>query len=165
MHTMIHHIRMKHLQAIQEFSSNLKKGKPLIGIDHGFRKVGISVSDPRKVIAMPYKTLSNSSSLSCINEIKSIVQEKNACGIVIGYPVDMSGFAGESCDRVKSFVTKLAKILKDIPYFFQDERFSTKSALRSLENTKMKFWQKNQVDDRIAAAHILQTTLDMLNKK
>lgn len=151
---------MLYCSSLDQFKSKLAAESPLICIDYGVTNLGISISDRNRAFSIPYLSLKSNN--ASINEIARIVCEQNICGVVIGYPVESSGEIGAACKLVESFTAKLAKVLDDIPYFYQDERLSTKMAQTLLKSTSLTRKQRDRVDDQVAATNILQTTLDRL---
>ena len=57
----------------------------IFGIDFGLSKVGISVSDPNKLISFPLKVIRYKNIDDLINEIIVLSEEKNVNIIVLGY--------------------------------------------------------------------------------
>ena len=154
---------MRDMQAMNKFITNLKKGKPLIGIDYGTVNIGISISDSDKIFALPYKTIKNDKVI--MQELSKIIKEKEVCGIVIGYPLESSGNKGKACEKVDKFIAKLTKFTEDLPCFYQDERLSTKAVRSMLQTTNWNRKKKDRLDDALAASYILQTALDLLKQQ
>jgi putative holliday junction resolvase len=150
------------MQVMDKFSTKLEKGKPLIGIDYGTVNIGVSISDSEKLFTVPCNSLKNDKSI--MQELSNIIKAKGVCGIVIGYPFEPSGNIGKSCKKVDKFVEKLTKVTGDLPYFYQDERLTTKAVRTMLKTTSWNRKKKDKLDDSLSACYILQTTLDLLNK-
>ena len=68
----------------------------------------------------------------------------------------MDGSLGRQVEKVRVFVKSLGR-QTEIPILFRDERLSTVSAKRLMQNVRNK---KVRHDDAIAAAFILQGYLD-----
>ena len=58
---------------IDELKSKIDKKSRLLGIDIGTKRIGISISDDKRLIAMPLKTVEHSSLNEFIKEIKYLV--------------------------------------------------------------------------------------------
>jgi putative Holliday junction resolvase len=142
-----------------EFRTKLPMSKPLMCIDYGLKRIGIALSDNNRVFAMPYSTIAPAQVSTAITQL---VQSKGICGVVIGYPLEKSGDIGQACRSVEAFAKKLTQNSPDIPYFYQDERMSTKMATVLLKETHMKRKERDKADNAQAACNILQTTLDVL---
>ena len=131
----------------------------IIAIDHGDRRIGLAISDDLGMIAFPFKTIDTKKDRSYIDTICKIVDEGNVSGIVVGWPVGMSGNITSQTNKVEDFINKLeektsAEIIRI------DERLTSAIAKR-----KMIEAGKNQKDnkdeaDMLAAATILQDYLD-----
>lgn len=132
----------------------------ILGIDYGSIRIGISVSDPLKIIAQGLRTISNDS--RCLDEIVSIIAEQNIEKIIIGNPLNLKGEIGTKAEEVNAFVKKLKeKITLEI--ILLDERFTSVMAQRSIISmgTKKKQRQNNKGKiDEVAAAILLQSYLD-----
>ena len=62
-----------------------------LGIDHGNKRVGLALSDPMKIIAKPFKTLTYSNSADLMNALKEIIESESVERIVLGLPKGMKG--------------------------------------------------------------------------
>ena len=58
----------------------------ILGIDYGVKRIGLALSDPLKIIAKPYRTISCSTSGELILFLKNIIKEKDIEKIIIGIP-------------------------------------------------------------------------------
>lgn len=152
---------MVYYKTIKDFYFNTSKPLVLLGIDHGLKKIGLSISDKNNKIALAYKIIFQHNN-NAIKEIIEIIQNLSITGIVIGYPLETSGNEGTACQTVIKFCDKIT-LEKNIPIFLQDERFSTKIIGRTLRSTNIKTKRINALEDSLAAASILQTTLDQIN--
>ena len=72
----------------------------------------------------------------------------------------MDGSEGESCTMVRVFGDNLQKKCPDTPIFFQDERMSTAAVNRTLLEADLTRKKRATLDDKMAAAYILQGVLD-----
>ena len=130
----------------------------VLGIDYGERRVGLALSDPMKIIAFPFKTLSHTTAENLISEFKIIIIEKDIDSIVIGLPIGLKGKDTIQTKKVRHFASSIVEL--GIPIQLEDERFSTKSAKRSLNLQKIKTGHDKAAVDRTAAAILLQQYLD-----
>ncbi|MCD6035883.1 MAG: yrrK [Rickettsiales bacterium] len=145
------------------FAATLPPTGRLLGLDIGGSAIGLALSDTERRIATPLSTLVRENIHKDTGRLRTILREHNICGIVIGLPKSMSGDEGESCVMVRSFAQKLSKKLEDtLPVLFQDERFSTAAASRALSETSLTRKKRDALDDKMAAAFILQGALDGL---
>ena len=146
---------------IKNFYSTISPNGSLLGIDYGQKKIGLSISDTTRRLAFAHEILQNNHDISTFTAIKNIIEIKNIAGIVIGFPLQPNGEEGSSCAQVTNFCNNLAQIV-NLPIFLQDERFTTKIVRQNLLASGMKSAKKKFVEDKLAAAGILQTSLDQL---
>ena len=130
-----------------------------LAIDHGSKRVGLALSDPMKIIAKPYKTITYSKLDELIILLIKIIEEKEVECIVLGYPIGMKGQETIQTKNVLEFNEKLKLKIK-IPIVFQDERLSSLSAEKSLIEQKIKTGFNKSKIDETAAAIFLQQFLD-----
>ena len=130
----------------------------ILGIDYGDSRIGLALSDPQKIIASPYKTVNSKDKQKLIDIFNSIIKEKNIEFLVIGLPISLKGKETLQTKKVKVFGEFLKKFNK--PIFFQDERFSSITAVNSLISENIKTGHNKDKIDKRAAAIILQQYLD-----
>ena len=88
------------------------------------------------------------------------MDERGACGAVIGLPVNMDGSEGPRCQSNRALGRNLLR-LRDMPIAFWDERLSTAAVQRMLTSeADLSRAKRAAVVDRAAAAYILQGALD-----
>ena len=146
---------------LAKFLPIMETNKCLLGLDYGEKRIGVAISDTRKVISSNLKIILNKKPSHYINEIREVCQKRNVGGVVIGLPLNMSGSEGPRCQSTRSFAQKLQKA--GLPQTaFWDERLSTLAAENILlaANTSRK--KRALVVDSVAANIILQGALDRL---
>lgn len=138
----------------------------ILGIDYGLTRIGLALSDERKIIASSLTTLlaekkSEHTAKKIIEKIDQIQKEQNCIidEIVIGLPLMMSGKTGFLADEVKHIVALLGQ-LTTIPIRMWDERLTTVQAERSLREASMTRKKRSKKIDAICAIIILQCYLD-----
>ena len=67
--------------------------KKLIGIDFGLAKIGLSISDPSKIISIPLKVISYKQDNELFAKLKSIALDNNVDTFIVGYPLNMNNTA------------------------------------------------------------------------
>ena len=130
----------------------------ILGIDYGDVRVGLALTDRIKIIASPYKTLFNSNLKTLLNEIDYVVKKKSVESIVLGIPIGLNGRETKQTKKVILFSKKLSKF--KFPIYFEDERFSSLTAKKSLIKEKIKTGYNKELVDQRSAAIILQSFLD-----
>lgn len=128
-----------------------------LGVDPGEVRIGIAISDPQGVLAVPVETI-NSDKRS-IEAIVGLASERDVSLIVVGLPRSLSGNEGPAALRSRNFATQLATATS-IPVRLLDERMTTVSATRQLQEAGRSSRSSRQVIDQAAAVVILQSALD-----
>ena len=130
----------------------------LLAIDYGTRRVGLALSDPLKMIASPYRTIINKSDSNLIVEIERIIAAEDVEQIIIGLPLGMAGQITEQTKKVEEFADKL--IARGIAIEYEDERWSSVAAKRSMKEQNIKTGHNKELVDQTAAAIFLQQYLE-----
>ncbi len=116
----------------------------------------MALSDPQGILASPLTIIDCHNETTDIKAITDIISQHQVEQVIVGLPRSMNGSLGRQAEKVTAFVRSLSRQTK-IPIEFRDERLSSVSARRLMQETKNK---KVRHDDAIAAALILQTYLD-----
>lgn len=130
-----------------------------MGLDLGTKTIGVALSDPMKWIASSYATIQRSSLQEDLDALAKIIASEEVDTIVIGLPKNMNNTEGPSADRSRSFAKELENKF-DLPVILVDERLSTVSATRVLDESGVKRKKQKKHVDSIAATYILQMHLD-----
>jgi len=136
----------------------------VMAIDYGQKRVGIAVSDLLHISANGLTTLS-------VNEVfpfleKYLVQE-NVETIVVGFPRQMNGKESDSMKFIRPFVAKLVQKFPQIELIYEDERFTSVLAHKTMleGGLKKKDRQNKALVDKISATIILQSYLESVRYK
>lgn len=132
--------------------------KRLIGIDYGLSKVGLSISDPLKIISIPLTVIKYKNSEELLNELKEIAIENDVDSFVIGYPLNMNNKKNKMTELVDIFFEELKNMKFKV--FLQDERLSSESAKKIMHEQNIKTGENKEQIDLIASTIILQSFLD-----
>lgn len=127
----------------------------ILALDIGNKRIGIAISDPLGMMALPLETLFRKNFQKDLEYIANLVIEREVETIVCGLPLGFSGDETEQTAITRSFVEELKKVT-DRPIVFQDERFTTIEARRTLLEADMRRDKRKQVIDKIAASYILE---------
>ncbi|MFL3025303.1 MAG: Holliday junction resolvase RuvX [Candidatus Neomarinimicrobiota bacterium] len=130
-----------------------------LAIDHGSKRIGLALSDPMKIIAKPYRTITYNNLVDLFILLKEIIKEEDVECIILGLPLGMKGQETSQTKRVLEFKEKLKLKIK-VPIMLQDERLSSLSAEKSLIQQKIKTGHNKSHIDKTAAAIFLQQYLD-----
>ena len=132
----------------------------ILGIDYGDRHIGLALSDPLLITAQPL----GSYELTGREDVdrayfRDLVAKHDVAAIVLGNPLRMDGSSGTRAAKTRSFAAWLEKAAGK-PVVLQDERLTTRQALKTLDDEKLRGKKKKDWEDRIAAVIILSTYLE-----
>lgn len=137
-----------------------------LGLDMGDRRIGVAISDPNEIMAVPIKPIELKSAAGtkgaaeeAIQAIGRVVMEQRAEKIVVGLPISMSGNVSEQTKKVKRLCDQMSKAFQ-MPIVTWDERLSTSEADRALSEAGVTARMRKNKLDSSAAAIILQGYLD-----
>ena len=136
-----------------------------VAVDLGDRRIGIAVSDSRRVLAHPATVIARSGDAARDHQaIAAIVEEYGATVVVVGLPLSLSGRAGPAAVKVTA-ETEALRVAVPVPILLHDERLSTVEATRRLREastaaTRRPSTKRRAVVDDLAATVILQSWID-----
>ena len=136
------------------------KGK-LLGVDFGDTRTGIAVSDPSRLLASGIGYVSPGGIEKCADAVAEIAREQGVAAIVVGLPVNMDGSEGGRAARCRKFAFMLSERTGLVVGMF-DERMTTMTASRYLNETNTRGKKRKTVIDTLSAQIILQNCLDRL---
>ena len=122
--------------------------KRMIGIDYGLSKVGLSISDPLKIISIPLTVIKYKNSNELLKILKEIATENNVDSFVIGYPLNMNNKKNKMTELVDDFFQELKNMNFNV--FLQDERLSSESAKKIMHEQNIKTGENKEQIDLIA---------------
>ncbi|MDP6629308.1 MAG: Holliday junction resolvase RuvX [Candidatus Marinimicrobia bacterium] len=132
-----------------------------LAIDHGNKRVGLALSDPMKIIAKPFRTLTFTDASELLNSLRDIIESESVEQIILGLPRGMKGQDTAQTKVVLAFAEQLKSAL-DIPIELIDERLSSVSAEKALIQQEVKTGHNKGRIDETAAAIFLQQYLDQI---
>jgi putative Holliday junction resolvase len=130
-----------------------------LGLDIGDRWIGIALSDPGNILASPLSIIERTTEERDVAAITDIIRQHQVAKVIVGLPVSMDGKIREQAEKVKTLVRSISTAI-NLPVEFRDERLSTKTARRLMQESGHKKSSRNKRDDANAAAVILQGYLD-----
>lgn len=130
-----------------------------MALDYGKVRTGIAVTDELQIIASGLTTVNTK---DLLNFLRTYVQQENVVRFVVGEPKQMNNLPSESEALIKPFLNTLARTFPEIPIERQDERFTSKMAVRTMIDSGIgKQKRKNKaLIDEISATIILQAHLN-----
>ena len=139
----------------------------IMGLDYGTKTVGIAVSDPLGITAQGVETIEIARAgklRKTFARLEELIKEYEVEHIVLGFPKNMNNTEGERCDATRDFKEKLER-RTGLPVTLWDERQTTISAERILQESGVRREHRKEYIDKIAATFILQGYLESLAGK
>lgn len=130
----------------------------LLGVDFGFKRIGLAVVDSEVGLPSPRYALTASGKLKTdANVLNELAKKEQVEGIVIGLPIEPSGEEG----RMARICRQLAGHLEALgrPVYLVDERLSSVEAERTLLDSGLKASERRKRRDAEAACLILERYL------
>ena len=135
----------------------------ILGVDFGDTRTGVAVSDISRFLASGIGYISPGGIEKTADKIAEIAREKGASAIVVGLPKNMDGSEGFRAERCREFAALLREKLEGkVPVAMIDERLTTMSASRYLNETNTRGSKRKGVIDTLSAEIILQNAVDRL---
>jgi putative holliday junction resolvase len=137
-----------------------------LGVDLGSVRIGLALSDPTRTVASPLSVLQRSREHQVDHRaIAEIVDEHEVTTIVVGLPLSLSGAKGPAARAAEAEIDELRRVVgDDIEVVAHDERLTTVTAERSLDEARVRRADRVAVVDKIAAAVMLQSWLESCSK-
>lgn len=140
--------------------AGLPRGRRLIGLDPGRRRVGVALSDVTLLIASPWGVLARGRLAATAAAIAALAGREGAGGLVVGYPLEMDGRMGPAAQAARDWARDLARAT-GLPAALWDERLTSAETHRMLiQEAGMGRTRRAALVDALAAARILQAALD-----
>jgi len=127
----------------------------IMAIDYGDAHTGVAISDPTGSLAGYTATIDAWRPEAVAERIAALAREHGVTELVLGYPRNMDGSAGQRAEKSEALKALLEQVCS-LPVTLWDERRTTIDAHRILlENGKNAKKRKKTVD-AVAAALILE---------
>lgn len=133
----------------------------LIGLDLGTKTIGVAVSDPDRRLATGVETIQRTAFTADAARLLALSGDRQACGFVLGLPINMDGSEGPRAQSTRAFARNFAR-LTTLPIALWDERLSTSAVERELIANDVSRAKRAKIIDEHAAIFILQGALDRL---
>ena len=140
-----------------------KRQERALGVDLGAKRIGLALSDPTRAIASPHEVLERGRDHAADHRaIGAAASDAGATTIVVGLPLSLSGGIGPAAQAALAEIEELRLVaapagLEVVAY---DERLTTITAERALNEARMRREARRRVVDKVAAAVMLQSWLD-----
>ena len=136
------------------------KGK-ILSVDFGDVRTGLAISDATRFLATGIGYISPGGIEKTADAVAELAVKEKAVAIVVGLPKNMDGSEGGRAERCKKFA-RLVEERCGLPVATFDERMTTMTASRYLNETGTRGSKRKQVIDTLSAQIILQNCLDRL---
>lgn len=130
----------------------------IMSVDYGDTRTGVAICDKKEILASPVTVITERYRPKLIKKLLDIVEERRPEMIVVGLPKNMDGSCGERCEKCTALADELREAT-GIEVNMWDERLTTVSAYRALNEADFHGRKTRQVIDAVAAVTILQDYL------
>ena len=130
-----------------------------IAFDYGDVRIGVAVCDPDAILSSPVTTLNTSDSKLKV-KISELFAEYEPIRIYVGKPSHMDGRDSQSSVKAGEFAVMLRE-LTNSPVELIDERLSTVTATKNMQDSGVKAKDARASIDQAAAVAILNFALEI----
>jgi putative Holliday junction resolvase len=106
----------------------------VLGLDYGRRRIGLAISDELRITARPAGILERKNRGDVVRRLREIARQHSARRIVVGYPLNLDGTAGEMAEEAARFAARIRKEL-GIEVDLVDERLTSWAAHQEIAET------------------------------
>ena len=131
----------------------------LVGLDIGYKTIGIAVSDRSFTIATPINTVNRKGTNKDLSKIKEYLNEYEIGGFIVGLPISLDGKENEQTMKIRKFSNQL-QLFFSVPVEFWDERYSSDIIFKEMRRSDFSSTKIKKKLDQQSAAYILQGYLD-----
>lgn len=131
-----------------------------IGLDLGSKRIGVALSTSDGTVATPYDVVHRTGDRAREHRrIKDLAEEAEAEVIVVGVPYHLDGRLSPNAHAALAEAAELHDTT-GLPVETYDERLTTVTAQRSLDEMRLSPAARRRAIDQVAAAVMLQAWLD-----
>lgn len=142
------------------YTVSVDKGKKILGVDFGLKRVGLAVCDGMHILATPLDVYHTTSMRNSIDYVANVAKRNEVCGVVVGLPLNLDGSESVQSGRARAFARNLQKVT-GLPVELYDERLTTVEADELLIEAGVKrAADRAKLVDSMAAKVILQSYID-----
>jgi putative Holliday junction resolvase len=138
----------------------------ILALDIGTKRIGGATCDELRVTVRALPVISRKSWKELLLQVKKLVSELDAVGLVLGLPLNMPDVnATESALSVD--IRRMARnfsLSLEIPVFLHDERLTSVAAEENLRDRGISDKERKELIDSEAAAVILEDFLSITGK-
>ena len=130
----------------------------VMSVDYGDSRTGLAVCDKSEFLASPAGVIFEKYEPKVIDAVCEKAKEVSAELLVVGLPRNMDGSYGERAEKCKAFSEAL-KEKSGLEVALWDERLTTVSAHKVLNEVNVRGKKRKNVVDAVAAVMILEDFL------
>lgn len=133
----------------------------IASIDFGTVRIGVALSDERKIIAQPFKCLQAKKTLEATAQLlmAELASFAPLEALILGLPLHLDAKESPLSLEVRRFA-EILKTLTSTPLIFWDERLTTAQVERLLKEADVSRKKRKPLTDNLVATLLLQTYLD-----
>ena len=150
---------MPPMNELKNLIERLHTSQILVGLDVGFKTIGIAVSDRSLIIATPINTVLRKGTKKDLLKIQIFLNEYQIGGFIIGLPLSLNGSENEQTKKIRVFANEL-KTYFSLPVEYWDERYSSDIIFKEMRKSDFSKTKIKKKLDQQSAAYILQGYLD-----
>jgi putative Holliday junction resolvase len=137
----------------------------ILALDVGDKRIGIAVSDPLGITAQGLETYTRTGDQEKDAQyIIGLADKYRPVRLLFGMPRNMDGSYGFQSEKVRSFAEAVLSKW-DGEHDYYDERLTTVTAERILNQAELTWQKQRKVVDKVAAVVILQGYLEKIKYK
>lgn len=127
----------------------------IMSVDYGDSRTGVAVCDKNEMLASPVSVIFESYEPRLLDKLCEFAKELKPDLIVVGLPRNMDGTFGERAEKCTGFSQKLSTA-SGIETKLWDERLTTVSAHRALNEVNVRGKKRKNIVDAVSAVMILE---------
>ena len=122
----------------------------------GRRRIGLAVTDPGRILALPLELLVRTSPRADIDALLRAIDERGVAVLVVGIPVREDGSQGRIAKDARFLAEKLLQLRPHLRIDYEDEAYTTSEAEQRLHERGLDTRQQRAILDSVAAQVILE---------
>ena len=130
----------------------------ILSVDYGDARTGLAVCDKLEMLASPVGVIFEKYEPKVLEQVRLAAEKAKAQLIVVGLPRNMDGTLGERAEKCAAFAAKLGEFT-GIQTATWDERLTTVSAHRALNEVNVRGKKRKDIVDAVSAVMILEDFL------
>lgn len=133
----------------------------LLALDWGRARVGVAACDADRILPYPVETVTNhpKDPQQVFRRLREVVAEYEPVELLLGLPVALSGREDLAAQKMREVAAAVQAEFPTIPVTLVDERLTSASAHKLLEQAGKNSRQRRGMIDQMAAVAILDQAL------